>query len=95
MLDEAEAGIGGVKRAATAEQCDVAKFAGDDAVCFKPAGVFACRLCHEVEGPRFGRIELAARTVDLEAGDRRSARWTPTEDILAAAFRMPEYLVTL
>ena len=77
------------------EQRHGAEFAVDDPRRFQSAHAFA-----GPSGPRFRRWRartgrFAAGAVDFELRDRLFARRRPAEDVLAAAFGVPEDLVSL
>ena len=94
MLEKTETGFCRVETAGAANGRDGAEFAADDAGGFQFVGVLACHTLGQIGRSRPGRVEFPARTVDFKRSERLLVGRASVEDILAAPFRIPEYLVT-
>src|SRR5262245_37807322 len=95
MPKEPQAGAGGLGAADPAKQGHGAELAVDDSGGLQLPRARRIHPGGEVSGRRADLVELFTRTIDFEFSDRRATGAAPMEHVLAAAFRVPENLVSL
>src|SRR2546430_2365859 len=94
-LEKPEAGTRSIRAADQAKQRYGAELAVDDPCGFQLTHAVAVHSRRDVGDGGAGLIELTARAVNLEFGDRFLVGAAPAEDVLAASLGMPENLVNL